>query len=198
MEKDIIQRLGKILGEDFEFALKFYMIYSNDKLDIDFSELKIMDAIDFIEEVLPLPKLKIPRKLKKKLKKGLWLYPKDENGNSLMASPTESRKDLYAYRKGILRNLNSRFGRRKRINEMMAKLKPEIYVTDEELKDMVIELSIPESVDEIYNILIEIKEIDIKLYFEFINAYNLYKGGDNSYGNICFMVFETAKMVIKK
>ena len=41
--------------------------------------------------------VKLPRKLKKKLKKGLWLYPADEKGNNLMATSSRDEKDFLAY-----------------------------------------------------------------------------------------------------
>ena len=38
-----------------------------------------------------MKKFRLPRKIKKKLY-GLWLYPKDEKGNSLMAHPKTSQE----------------------------------------------------------------------------------------------------------
>lgn len=51
-----------------------------------------------------MKKFRLPRKTKKKLK-GIWLYPKDEKGNSLMAFPKRNQKDYTALKKGIVRNI---------------------------------------------------------------------------------------------
>ena len=50
-------------------------------------------------------KFRLPRKIKRELKKGLWLYPADEKGNSLMAWPTRYEKDYLAYKEGIVRDI---------------------------------------------------------------------------------------------
>lgn len=61
-----------------------------------------------------MKKFRLPRKTKKRLRKGLWLYPPDEKGCSLMASPYSSQKDYDAYKRGELRNIGSRHNSRKR------------------------------------------------------------------------------------
>lgn len=61
-----------------------------------------------------MKKLKIPRKLKKQLKKGIWFYPANEHGNSLMASPHNDLQDFVSYKKDILRNLIDKSGSRHR------------------------------------------------------------------------------------
>lgn len=38
-------------------------------------------------------KFRLPRKVKKKLKKGFWLYLPEEEGSSLQANPTKSQED---------------------------------------------------------------------------------------------------------
>ena len=58
-------------------------------------------------------KFKLPRKLKKLLKKGLWAYPPDENGNSLAASPATELQDYLAFKKGELTRLKFGFSSEK-------------------------------------------------------------------------------------
>jgi hypothetical protein len=41
-------------------------------------------------EVIILKQFRLPRKVKKSLKGNLWLYPANEKGNSVMASPSSS------------------------------------------------------------------------------------------------------------
>jgi len=64
------------------------------------------------------------------LKKGMWLYPPDENGNSLMARPATSEEDYRAFKKGILRNLFERRSKADR-KEFRQKLDAEVIVSDE-------------------------------------------------------------------
>jgi metal-dependent HD superfamily phosphatase/phosphodiesterase len=80
---------------------------------------------------------------------------------------------------------------------MKEKLKPEVYMTNDELEQAIFNLYESQYIKDVYETLIEIKKKDIKYYFEFVNAYNLYKDGDNSYGNICFMIVEAAKENLK-
>ena len=51
-----------------------------------------------------MKKIRLPRKTKKKLK-GIWLYQKNERGDSLMAFPKRNQKDYTALKKGIVRNI---------------------------------------------------------------------------------------------
>lgn len=46
-------------------------------------------------------KFRLPRKLKKKLAKKFWFYPKKGNTH-LMAFPESDEKDYQAYKSGIL------------------------------------------------------------------------------------------------
>lgn len=50
-------------------------------------------------------KFRLPRKIKKKLQKGFWLYEPDEQGNSLQANPGRSQEDYAAFKQGKLRNI---------------------------------------------------------------------------------------------
>jgi len=48
-----------------------------------------------------MKKFKLPRKLKKKLKKTVWFYPKENNGY-LLARPNCDEEDFKAWKSGIL------------------------------------------------------------------------------------------------
>ena len=50
-------------------------------------------------------KFRLPRKIKKKLKKDFFTYPKSERDTYLVAWPYKYEEDYIAYRKGLLRGL---------------------------------------------------------------------------------------------
>jgi len=53
-----------------------------------------------------MPKFRIPRKKKKKISKGFYLYPLDPIDNTyLSAFPKENQEDYDAFKKGILTNI---------------------------------------------------------------------------------------------
>lgn len=145
-------------------------------------------------------KFKIPRKTKKSLKKGLWLYPADEDGNSLMAFPAKNRKDFMAFKKGILRNLATKENSRKRRREFREKLDKEVSVPDETLKVYVNDIMRKDLRISSFQILIEArnKPKAVVAYYNFINAYHLFQNGEESYGNICCLAIDSAKELLKK
>lgn len=56
-----------------------------------------------------MKKFRLPRKLKKKLHKTMWLYPYDDSRQGyLMATPYDNEKDFKAYRLGILKDIMDR------------------------------------------------------------------------------------------
>jgi hypothetical protein len=56
-----------------------------------------------------MKKFKIPRKLKKKLRKTIWLYPLNVETNTyLMATPYNNEKDYKAYKLGVLKDIMDR------------------------------------------------------------------------------------------
>ena len=59
------------------------------------------------------PKFKLPRKLKKLLKKDIWMYPSDENGDSLAAWPATKLQDYLALKRGELTKLKFGFSSEK-------------------------------------------------------------------------------------
>ena len=59
-------------------------------------------------------KFRIPRKLKKKLKKDFWLYPMDPiEKNYLVADPEGNQEDYDAYKRGELSGLKGGIKRRR-------------------------------------------------------------------------------------
>lgn len=48
---------------------------------------------------------RLPRKLKKKLSKGFYLYPKDNKGARLWGHPSQNQQDYDAFKCGLLENM---------------------------------------------------------------------------------------------
>ncbi|PWH86868.1 hypothetical protein [Brumimicrobium oceani] len=145
-----------------------------------------------------MKKFRLPRKTKKRLRKGIWLYPADEEGNSLMAWPAKIEKDYAAFKNGILSDLTYRTkASRKAFRE---KIDAEVFVTDQELKSYVDNLLREDLRTSSYNILIKAKNDKnaIKAYFNFVNACQLTENGERSYGNIACMSIDLAKKLLKK
>ena len=140
---------------------------------------------------------RIPRKTKKAFNKTMWLYPPDEKGNSLMASPTKTQEDYIAVKKGIVRKFpNSTQAERKKF---IAELDQEIFVEDPVLKTYIDDIIREDLRISSYNTLIEAKNNPkaVKAYFNFVNAYHLFTKGQDSYGNICCMAIDSAKKLLK-
>ncbi|PKV49217.1 hypothetical protein ATE84_1237 [Aquimarina sp. MAR_2010_214] len=141
-----------------------------------------------------IKKFRLQRKTKKKLNKGLWLYPTDKDGNSLNARPTKNQKDYSAYKKGELRNLFDKRNSRKESKEFWSKLNKEVSVSDEVLEEYVNDIFAEEYRVSSYRTLLEAKDNPkaIIAYYNFINAYNLQDNGESSFGNICCMSVDSA------
>jgi len=144
-----------------------------------------------------MKKFRLPRKTKKKLK-GIWLYPKDEKGNSLMAFPKRNQKDYSALKKGIVRNIIDKKNSRKRSLEFHKKIDTEIYVTDNLLKKYVDECFHENLRTKAYQTFIRAKNDKkaVVSYFNFINAHLLSKEYF-SYGNIAAMSLDLAEKLLK-
>lgn len=140
---------------------------------------------------------RLPRKTKKRLRKGIWLYPADEKGNSLMAWPAKYQKDYVAFKNRILRDLTDSSKESRRA--FREKLDAEIFVTDEELKSYVDDLLREDLRTSSYNVLIKAKnhKTAIKAYYNFVNACQLTEKGERSYGNIACMSIDLAKRLLK-
>lgn len=133
------------------------------------------------------------------LKKTIWLYPPDSKGNSLMAQPTELAEDYEALKKGMLSPLPERRNSRARRKEMREKLVKEVVVSDDQLKAYINDLIRADLRISSYNILSSAKNSRkaIIAYYNFINAYQIYKSGKDSYGNIACMSIDWAKKLLK-
>ncbi len=147
-----------------------------------------------------MKKFRLPRKEKKKRKHGFWLYPPDEKGNSLMAWSTKSQEDYDALKSGGLRNLIDLKKRREGAREQAAKLDLGIYVSDDQLKAYVDDIFREDLRKEALRTFIRAKSSTktIKAYFNFVNAYQLYEKGEDSYGNICCLALDHAEMLLRK
>ncbi|WP_375580690.1 hypothetical protein ABWH96_06640 [Marivirga tractuosa] len=147
-----------------------------------------------------MKKFRLPRKTKKALKGNLWLYPGDEKGNSLMAHPTKYQKDYTALKKGDVRNIIDPKNSRSRRKTFREKLDKENIVSDQELRSYVDDIIREDLRNSSYNTLIEAKHHPdaVKAYYNFVNAYQLYADGKDSYGNICCMAIDRAKELMKE
>jgi len=136
-------------------------------------------------------KFRIPRKLKKKIKTGLYLYPPDMNGNSVMGFPKKNQSDYTAYKQGILKD---RFKRTKsqikqHSIEWSEKYDKVVEVTDEELLEAVNDVFAKEYRESFYNILLRSKRHNVAI-IDYYNFINLYKDGKYS---SCCLVLDSAK-----
>ncbi len=147
-----------------------------------------------------MKKFKIPRKLKKRLKKGIWLYEADKNGSSLMAWPGKSQEDFEAFKNGKLRNLLDPFGSRIKQKIFNKKIDSKIVVSDEELKNYVDDIIRKDLRLSSFETLLKAKNSKkaISAYYNIVNAYKLVKKGEDSYGNICCLAIDDAKKLLKK
>ncbi len=145
-----------------------------------------------------MKKFKLPRKLKKHLKKCLWLYPPDEKDNSLMAWPSKYKEDYLSYKRGELRKLGIRNKAERK--EYRKKMDKEIEVSDETLKRYVDDIMAKQYRQSSYDVLIKAKNSkrSITAYYNFINAYQLNENGEGSYGNTCCLAIDWAKELLKK
>jgi hypothetical protein len=147
-----------------------------------------------------MKKFRIPRKTKKFLKKGLWLYPADENGNSLMGFPARDDEDFYAYKQGILKNLFDSKNSKQESKEYRQKMNKVVSVPNETLRAYVDEIFRKELRNSSYYILIKAQNHTraVIAYYNFINAYILDQNGEDSYGNIFCLAVDRAKELLKK
>ncbi|WP_373056718.1 hypothetical protein [Zunongwangia sp. H14] len=147
-----------------------------------------------------MARFRIPRKLKKELKKGFWFYAPDENGSSLYASPARDIDDFKAYKKGMLSNLIDKHGSRQRLLEFRRKINKVTFVPDQELKRYVDDIMRKDLRNASYQILLEAKKHPraVIAYYQFINSYQLVEQGEDSYGNICCMAIDRAKELLRQ
>lgn len=60
-----------------------------------------------------MKKFRLPRKIKKSLSKGFYLYPVDSNGGRMWARPHKSQEDYDAVKCGVLENMMLKWLRKK-------------------------------------------------------------------------------------
>jgi len=144
-------------------------------------------------------KFRLPRKIKKRLKNGFWLYPPDEDGNRTMAFPYKYKEDYDAFKQGIVKSF---FNRNKeedqKRKENLQALDTEIYVSDEKLKDYVNVIFAKPYRLASYSILLQAKDHPKaqKGYFNFINAYHKDKEEERNFGNICCLSVDYAREML--
>lgn len=145
-------------------------------------------------------KFRLPRKVKKKLKGTFWLYPADEDGNSLMAFPTRSQEDYTAVKKGMVRNLMDTRNAKAKRRAFREKIDKVNTVSDTELKHYIDAIFREDIRTSAYNTLRAAKNDPnaITAYYNFVNAWQLCDSGEESYGNICCLALESAEKLLKK
>lgn len=142
---------------------------------------------------------RLPRKIKKKLKKTIWLYPADKNGNSLMAWPIHSQKDYDAVKQGIVRDIMANSTKEKKKQEKKILDKP-TEVSDKTLKTFIDEIFAKEYRNFAFRTLVEAKNTPRakKAYYNFLNAFRMIENGKDSFRNICCMSVDLARDLLKK
>ena len=147
-----------------------------------------------------MKKLKISRKLKKRLKKGIWFHQPEEDGGSYMAFPHKNVKDFEAYKENRLRNMLDKHNTRKRREAFRKKLNAPVEVSDETLREYVDDMLRKNIRRSSYELLIKAKNNNqaVTAYYNFVNAYQLTQKGEGSYGNICCAALDVAKRLLKK
>ena len=60
-----------------------------------------------------MKKFRLPRKIKKSLSKGFYLYPADSSGGRMWARPHKSQEDYDAAKFGVLENMYEKWLRKK-------------------------------------------------------------------------------------
>jgi hypothetical protein len=147
-----------------------------------------------------MEKFRLPRKIKKKLRGHIWLYPPDDKGNRLMAWPYKSAEDYAALKEGLVSDIIDSKNSKTRRKEYREKIDKVIMVTNEELKTFVDEIFAEKYRHSSYNILIAAKQNPkaIIAYYNFINAWYLYQNGEDSFSNICCMAVDLAKKLLKE
>lgn len=146
-----------------------------------------------------MKKFRLPRKIKKSLKKTLWLYPADSKGNSKMAFPRKYQQDFNALKQGIVRDIMQRRNREAR-RERQRNLDKEVIVSDDILRSYVDNIIRKDLRTSFYSTLLKAKNNPnaIVAYYNFVNAYQLVEQGEDSYGNICCFAFDRAIKLLKK
>ena len=88
---------------------------------------------------------------------------------------------------------------KKKQKDFVRNLNKEITVSDEILLTYVDEIFAEKYRRSSYNLLIKAKrnERSVKAYYNFLNAFEFYKNGEDSYSNICCISVDLAKDLLK-
>lgn len=145
-----------------------------------------------------MKEFRIPRKLKKKLK-GIYLYPPDKNGSSVVAFPLSSQKDYDAVKNGVARNIfdKTKLEREIESENWNKKYHTPISVSEKKLKNMVDDVFAEEYREEAFRMFKRAKNHDVAIldYYTFINSYNL---GETNISAMCYDGVERNLMKNKK
>ena len=114
-----------------------------------------------------------------------------------MAWPSKSQKDYTAVKEGIAKKFpDSTKAERKKFRD---KLGQEIFVDDQVLKKYVDDIIREDLRNSSHKVLMEAKNNPkaVIAYFNFVNAYQLFEKGDESYGNICCLAIDNAVELLR-
>lgn len=117
-----------------------------------------------------------------------------------MAQPTKVQEDYNAWKSGVLRNFLDRKKSSESSKKMFEILNAEVSITGKELKEYIDDIFGEDIRSMAYRTFTRAKESKsaIKSYYQFINAYQMYKEGDDSYGNICCLTLDSAEELLRK
>ncbi|SKB99542.1 hypothetical protein SAMN05660477_02266 [Soonwooa buanensis] len=147
-----------------------------------------------------MKKFKLNRLEKKKLSKQFWLYPRSEDGTSRMAFPARKEEDYLAMKQVVLRSIGDESSTEKTERKLeRQELDAEVFVSDQELRNIVNDVYASDYRSSSYETLIRAKKHKGTqvFYFNFINAYNKSKTKD-SFLNVCCLATDFAKEKLKK
>lgn len=146
-----------------------------------------------------MKKFRLPRKEKKKLRKGFWLYPL-ENGYYTWAIPDRKEEDYLAMKKGIVTNHFAKIKTKEEKEaekEKRKRLRQPIFIPDTQLREFVNEVFAKEWRGSSYETLILAKKKAPLAYFLFINGYLLSK--ENNMNEIPLtQCVDLARILMKK
>lgn len=136
-------------------------------------------------------KFRLPRKIKKILKKEHLFHPPAADKSRMMASPTQSQQDYNGFKRGLLSPLFSTTKKEQKSMQEEFRLSycQPIEIDNELLKKMVIDVFAEQFREKALSMLLKAKSnpSKIKHYHIFINAYNL---GENAISAMCYSGLE--------
>jgi len=116
-----------------------------------------------------------------------------------MAWPTKDQDDYNALKQCVVQDIRRKKRNKTERKEYWRILNQEVEVSDERLKNYIGDIIRKDLQKTSFNILIEAKKSKkaISAYYNFINAYRLFKEGQDSYGNICCLAIDNARELLK-